>query len=74
MKKNMGLVDRIIRMTIAAVIFVLYYAKLINGTTATVLAIVALAFVATSFISFCPLYLPFGLSTREKTNKRVKTS
>lgn len=74
MKKNMGLADRIIRMTIAAVIFVLYYTKLINGTTASILGVVALAFVATSFISFCPLYLPFGLSTREKANKSVKPS
>jgi hypothetical protein len=69
MKKNMGLVDRIVRVAIAVVIIGLYYAKLINGTTATVLGGLALIFVATSFISFCPLYWPFGLSTRRKTHR-----
>lgn len=66
MKKNMGLADRIIRLTIAAIIAVLYLAKQMNDTTAIILGIFAAIFVATSFVSFCPLYLPFGLSTRKK--------
>ncbi|WP_367916234.1 DUF2892 domain-containing protein [Leadbetterella sp. DM7] len=64
MKKNMGKTDRIIRITIAAIIAVLYFMNVISGTWAIVLGILALVFVLTSFISFCPLYLPFGISTR----------
>jgi hypothetical protein len=66
MKKNMGLADRIIRLTLATAVAVLYLTKQINGTIAIVLGIFAAIFVATSFVSFCPLYLPFGLSTRKK--------
>lgn len=63
MKKNMGMADRIIRFLIAAVIVVLYLTNVISGTLAIVLLVLAAIFVLTSFISFCPLYLPFGIST-----------
>ena len=64
MKKNMGSADRIIRLIIAAVIAVLYFTDVISGTLGIVLLILAGVFVLTSFVKFCPLYLPFGLSTR----------
>ena len=66
MKKNMGSVDRIVRILIAAVIIALYFTNVISGTVATVLLIVAGIFILTAFISVCPLYLPFGISTKPK--------
>jgi len=63
MKKNMGNADRIIRLLIAAVIVLLYYSGIVTGTLGIVLLILALVFVATSFLSFCPLYAMFGMST-----------
>ncbi|MBA4275856.1 DUF2892 domain-containing protein [Flavobacterium sp.] len=69
MKKNMGSTDKIIRILFALVVAVLFYTKTVEGTLALVLGILATVMVATSFISFCPLYLPFGLSTRKKKNK-----
>ncbi len=63
MKKNMGSADRIIRLLIAAVIALLYYSGIVTGTLGIVLLILALVFVATSFVSFCPLYAMFGIST-----------
>ena len=63
MKKNMGTTDRLIRLGIAAVIAVLYFMGIIPGVWATVLVIIAGVFVLTSFVSFCPLYAPFGIST-----------
>ncbi|QSE95887.1 YgaP family membrane protein [Fulvivirga lutea] len=66
MKPNMGKADRIIRIIIALLIGYLYYTGVLSGTVAIILGILAVIFVATSFISFCPLYLPFGLSTRKK--------
>jgi hypothetical protein len=66
MKKNMGSTDKIIRILIAIVIGVLYYTGTISGTTALVLGIFAVIFVLTSLISFCPLYLPLGISTCKK--------
>jgi hypothetical protein len=66
MKKNMGSTDKIIRIALAALVAVLYFTNTISGTLALVLGAFAVIFLATSFIGFCPLYLPFGLSTRKK--------
>lgn len=66
MKANMGSADRIIRLLIAAAIVVLYFLDLINGTTATVLLIIAAVFALTAIINFCPLYTIFGLRTNKK--------
>lgn len=63
MKKNMGNVDRSIRTLLAIVVAVLYYNGTISGTTALVLGILAVVFLLTSLVSFCPLYALFGLKT-----------
>lgn len=63
MKKNMGGSDRIIRLVVALVVFSLYYFGVISGTLAYVLMALAAIFVLTSFIGFCPLYVPFGIKT-----------
>jgi hypothetical protein len=66
MKKNMGTIDKVVRILVAIVIAGLYFANIISGTVAIILLILAGVFILTSFMSFCPLYLPFGLSTRKK--------
>lgn len=63
MKKNMGVIDRVVRIILAVAVAVLYFTGVINGTLAIILGILAVVFLVTSLISFCPLYLPFGLST-----------
>jgi hypothetical protein len=70
MKKNMGNADKIIRMIVALVIIGLYYGKIINGTWALIGLGLAGVFILTSFISFCPLYFPLGISTRKKQTER----
>ena len=64
MKKNMGSADRILRTVVALVVAYLIFTDVLTGTLAIVLGIVAAAFLLTSFVSFCPAYLPFGLSTK----------
>jgi hypothetical protein len=66
MKKNMGSTDKMIRIIIAIVISALYYLGIIPGTLGIVLLALALIFVLTSLISFCPLYLPFNINTCKK--------
>jgi hypothetical protein len=66
MKKNMGLTDKIIRIVLAAIVAILYFTNTISGTLALVLGVFAFIFLLTSFVSFCPLYAPFGISTRKK--------
>jgi hypothetical protein len=65
MKKNMGNADRIIRIIIAAIVAVLFFTDVIEGTLGIVLLVLAGIFVLTSLVSFCPLYVPFGLKTRK---------
>jgi hypothetical protein len=66
MKANMGSADKTIRILLAITVGVLYYFGAISGTLAIILGVLAIVFVVTSFISFCPLYYPFGISTRTK--------
>ena len=66
MKQNMGSVDRIVRLVIAVIIAALYFSGKLTGTLGIVLLVLAAIFAVTGFISFCPLYLPFGLGTKKK--------
>jgi small-conductance mechanosensitive channel len=62
----MGSVDRIIRIILAAVVAVLFFTKQITGTAAIILGILAIIFILTSLVGFCPLYVPFKISTKKK--------
>ena len=66
MTKNMGSVDKGIRLALAALVVILYLTGVISGVWAIILGILAVIFVATSLVSFCPLYAPFKLSTRKE--------
>lgn len=66
MKPNMGTADKTIRLIAAVVIAVLYFTGTISGTLGIVLLALAAVFALTSFISFCPLYAPFGINTGKK--------
>lgn len=67
MKKNMGMLDRIIRVSLVVLIAVLYFTNVISGTWAIILGVAAVVFLLTSLIGVCPLYMPFGISTRKKS-------
>jgi predicted PurR-regulated permease PerM len=70
MKKNMGTVDKAVRILVAAVIIVLYALGILSGTIGLILGIIALVFIFTSFIGFCPLYTLLGLNTCKTDNKK----
>jgi len=65
MKKNMGTIDRAIRVILAIVVAVLYFTNAITGMVAIILGIFAIIFIITSFIGFCPLYGPLKISTKK---------
>lgn len=65
MKKNMGLADRVIRTLLAIVFGLMYYAGIISGTVGVILIVLAVVFLLTSLISYCPLYRLFGISTHK---------
>jgi Protein of unknown function (DUF2892) len=66
MKQNMGVVDRILRLVIAAVFAWLYFSGTVTGTWGIVLLVLGGVFILTSFVGFCPLYTIFGLNTCAK--------
>jgi len=66
MKKNMGTIDRALRVTVALVIGILYLTGQISGLAAVVLGVIAVIFVLTSLVSTCPLYVPLGINTRKE--------
>lgn len=66
MKANMGTIDRTIRILLALAVGLLYYFGYISGTVAIVLGVIAGIFLLTGIVSFCPLYVPLGISTRKQ--------
>lgn len=63
MKQNMGSTDRIIRAIVGVAILAAgYYFKSWWG-------LIGLIPLGTAFVSFCPAYLPFGLSTRSAKSR-----
>lgn len=69
MKRNMGKIDKIVRFTIAVVIALLVYYRVIEDALSYILLTVAAVFVLTSLTGFCPLYGLFGLNTCKARKK-----
>jgi hypothetical protein len=65
MNKNMGTIDRIIRVILAIVVILLYLAGTITGLAAIILGFIAAIFIITSIAGYCPLYVPLKISTRK---------
>lgn len=62
MKKNVGQLDRIIRIVIGIAVLSLFF--ILDGGLRFI-ALLGIVFILTGVINFCPLYLPFGISTRK---------
>ena len=60
MPKNMGTIDRVLRV-ILGVIFIALAVQ--NQGAWWVLGVLGIVFIGTSIIGFCPLYLPLGIKT-----------
>ena len=67
MKKNMGSADKIIRVLLAIIFGILIFTGTVTGALAIILGIFGVVFLVTSFMSFCPLYLPIKFSTLKKS-------
>ncbi len=66
MKKNIGAIDKGIRILLAVIIAALYFTNIITGTLGIILLVIAGVFVLTSLISVCPLYPLLGINTNKK--------
>lgn len=63
MKANMGITDKVIRISLAAVMVALYLTHTVTGIPGIIMLVFAAVFVLTSLVSFCPLYTLFGINT-----------
>jgi len=66
----MGVVDSIIRMVLAITFIILYSTEVVSGIWGMILLVLAGIFIPTSLAGTCPLYMPFGFSTRRKSLKK----
>lgn len=66
MKRNMSNLDRIIRVIVAALFAYLYFGGIVTGGFGIALLVIAVVFVLTSIVGFCPLYVLFKTSTLKK--------
>jgi len=65
MKMNMGNADRIVRGLIAVCLIALNIKGIITGGLAMAAIIIAVIFMLTSLVGFCPVYSIFGFSSRK---------
>ena len=70
MKKNMGDADRAIRIVAAALIVILYLLGVVAGMVGTILLLLAVIFLVTSFVGVCPLYKLFGIDSCKSRNEK----
>ncbi len=61
---NMASWDRIVRFVVALLFGYLFFAKMVTGVVGVVLLVIAIIFLLTSFVGFCPLYRVFNFSTK----------
>ena len=66
MKKNVGNLDRWVRIILAALLLLLAVVKVVTGTLAVVLLIVAAVLLVTGLVNFCPIWKAIGVSTRKE--------
>jgi len=66
MKRNLGKIDRLIRMTLAALLVLLCLSNYILETWAVISIVVALILFLTALYGYCPLYSFFNISTNKK--------
>lgn len=63
MKKNVGSIDKLIRIAIALALTIMYLTNVVTGVLGMVSLVVAVIFLATSLINFCPIYALLGTKT-----------
>jgi hypothetical protein len=66
MKKNVGSIDKGIRILVALILVVLYFTNVISGTLGIIILALSAVFVITSLLSFCPIWKVLGLNTMKK--------
>lgn len=68
MNKNVGIIDRAIRLGIATVLILLFFTGVVGGVLGYVALGVAAIFIITGLVGTCPIYSLFGVKTCRTSN------
>ncbi|MES2285333.1 MAG: DUF2892 domain-containing protein [Bacteroidota bacterium] len=71
MKANLGLIDKVVRVSISVLVIVLFFAEIISGNILIIGLIVAAFLLVTSSINYCPIYGACGINTKKRLNDKV---
>lgn len=63
MKKNVGSIDKIVRLLLAALFIILFFTHVVVGIFGYILLALAAILILTSIFSFCPIWMLFGVKT-----------
>jgi Inner membrane protein YgaP-like, transmembrane domain len=67
MKKNVGSTDKIIRILLAVLFAIFIFTNVVTGWLAIVLGILAVVFLLTALLNFCPIWFGLKINTTKKT-------
>lgn len=63
MDKNVGKVDKLVRVLVALLLVGLYFSGILSGVLGYILLAVAGVMILTGLVNFCPLYSMLGVNT-----------
>ena len=66
MKKNVGTIEKVIRILVAVIFIILFATKVVTGTLGIILLVLAGIFILTSLVGWCPIWALFKISTVSK--------
>jgi hypothetical protein len=69
MKKNVGSIDRLLRIILALAFAILIFNGTFTGAAAVIFGILAVVLLGTGLVSICPLYAIMKFSTAKKEGK-----
>lgn len=69
MKKNVGDLDSVIRLTLAVLITLLYLFNVISTITAGFFLVIGVVLLFTSILKHCPIYAVFSISSLKQQRK-----
>lgn len=71
MKANLGLLDKVVRITISVLAIVLFFTVNISESLVIISFIVVAILIITSYLSYCPIYGACGINTKKKLNDKA---
>lgn len=63
MDKNVGKIDKLVRVLVALLLVGLYFSGILSGVLGYILLAVAGVMILTGLVNFCPLYSLLGVNT-----------